>query len=328
MTDRESMQTAFDVVARVMTFVRENRSSLTEDDIIIKPDGSPVTTRDLAGQVLYVMHLEHELGLHPGELRLCGEETSEILRGPGSSDLRDRIAGLVASAGIHIASDDVPDVIDRGSLRPSPRTGSTHWICDPIDGTKRYISGHSYSTCLAFVRDGRLVAGAIGVPDPPAPVEPGTVDGGTLVGAYLGGGTYQSIRDGNGRSLVKRAFDRSSLELPRVRVARSVGHPDLGPGLSRRMAEANLDPIAVEVDNQSKFASLVTGQVDLIAQRGSSVDIRCSWDFAPGILISEEYGVTVSDGTGRSFDFDTGAFLTENTGVCCAPDFLHPGLVT
>ena len=66
---------------------------LTQDDIIIKPDGSPVTTRDLAGQVLYVMHLEQELGLHPGELRLCGEETSEILRGSGSSGLRDRIAG-------------------------------------------------------------------------------------------------------------------------------------------------------------------------------------------------------------------------------------------
>ena len=328
MTDRDSMLTAFDVVDRVMTFLEAHRSSLTQDDIIMKPDGSPVTTRDLAGQVLYVVHLEQELGIHPGGLRLCGEETSEILRGPGSSDLRDRIAGLVASTGIRIASEDVPEIIDRGSLRPIPRTGSTHWICDPIDGTKRYLSGHSYSTCLAFVRDGRLVAGAIGVPHPPASSNSSTVDGGTLVGAYLGGGTFQSITDGSGRSLVKRTFDRSSLELPRIRVARSVGHPGMGPGLSRRMAEANLDAVAVEVDNQSKFVSLVTGQVDLIAQRGSSVDIRCSWDFAPGTLISEEYGVMVSDGTGRPFDFDTGAFLTDNSGVCCAPDFLHPRLFT
>ena len=67
------LDTAFLATARVMSFLDRNRRYLREEDVITKPDGSPVTLMDLAGQVIYVMSLERALGDH-GSLLLCGEE--------------------------------------------------------------------------------------------------------------------------------------------------------------------------------------------------------------------------------------------------------------
>ena len=326
LTDAKAMEVGLEIMTQVMPFLAKNRDSMTDQDLIVKPDGSPVTTRDIAGQALYVLLLEQALNLSPGELRLCGEETSEMLEGSAGSELRKRICDLLASDGFMIGDTEIAALISRGSLRPEPGSESTHWICDPIDGTKRYISGHVYSTCLAYVRNGTLVAGAIGVPDLPAlqsegGVQPGST--GTLVGAYLGGGAFQFAGAGNSpRTLTPLTVRPDSVTPEEVRVARSLGSIPLGPHLKHSLETAGVRGIPVQVDNQSKYAALVTDRVDLIAQTGFSTDTPCSWDYAPGVLIAEEFGVVVKDGANRPFDFDTGSHLLCNHGVRCA----HPSL--
>ena len=326
LTDAKAMEFAFEIMTRTMPFLAKNRASMTDQDLIVKPDGSPVTTRDLAGQALYVLPMEKGLNLSPGELRLCGEETSEMLEGPDGSMIRKRICALLADEGFSISESEIASLISRGSLRPEPESGSTHWICDPIDGTKRYLSGHVYSTCLAYVRNGTLVAGAIGVPDLPSlesegGVQPGST--GTLVGAYLGGGAFQVAGVGNSpRTLTPLTVRPDPVNPDEVRVARSLGSIPFGPRLQLSLEAAGVQGIPVQVDNQSKYAALVTDRVDLIAQPGFPADSPCSWDYAPGVLIAEEFGVVVKDGANRSFDFDTGSHLLCNHGVRCA----HPSL--
>ena len=299
---------------------------MTDEDLLVKADESPVTTRDLAGQALYVLLLERALGIPPGELRLCGEETTDLLEGPDAAMLLNRISSLLSSEGIALDPDHIPEVIDRGSFRPEPGSASTHWICDPIDGTKRFLSGHVYSTCLALVRGGHLVAGAIGVPD----LEGGSGNGsgesdahGTLVGAFRGGGAFQVEPGDLDQGRVPLVFKCDESDDRAVRIARSLGSVPFGPSMRTLLEASGIDGIPVQVDNQSKYAALVTGQVDLILQPGGSVDLPCSWDYAPGVLIAEEFGLHVRDSSNNIFDFDTGPFLQRNRGVRCASRDLY-----
>ena len=319
-TNEQAMKTALDTVSRVMGFLARHRDSMAEGDIIIKADGSPVTTRDLAGQALYVLSLEAALDLAKGQLRLCAEETVEILHGASRKDLRRDITLLVNQAGYQLDERQVVDAIARGSLRPDSGLRSTHWICDPIDGTKRFISGHAYSTCLAFVRDGRLVAGSIGVPDLQSGDD--SSEFGTLVGAFLGGGAFQMNPNSTNGSLKRLSISPDSIDASAIRVARSLGAESFGPSIRHRLQEAGLTGVPVQVDNQSKYAALVTGRIDLITQAGAGTENPCTWDFAPGVLLADEYGAKVNDASDRPFDFDTGPYLLHNRGVHCA----HPEL--
>lgn len=319
------LDTAFLATARVMSFLDRNRPSLREQDVITKSDGSPVTLMDLAGQVIYVVSLERALG-GEGSLRLCGEETSDVLRGPGRESHRRRVRELLEDESIRLADDRLLEVIDRGGFRPPVGAGSSHWICDPIDGTRRFISGHLYSTCLAYVREGRLVSGAVGVPDlaadPLRPIrdEAGT---GTLVGARLGAGVFIADPGDPSRNRPLPPPASGSRSEDGVRFARSVGRASIESPTTRRLELAGLTGVPVEVDNQSKYAALATGRIDLIAQSGEGAGNRCTWDYAPGVLLAGEAGCRVADGRDRTFNFDTGSLLLENRGVRCAHEDLY-----
>ena len=320
--DGPALEISFDITARVMRFLDRNRPDLGPEDVITKPDGSPVTVMDLAGQALYVRLLEAACSGSGPPAVLCGEETIEVLQGPDRAGIRSRISRLLEAESIHLRGDRLLEVIDSGSHRPVPGTGSSHWICDPVDGTRRYISGHLYSTCLAYVHDGTLACGTIGVPDLcPDPLLP-AVDAsgsGTLVGAVRGGGAC-SVDPLDPSTMVPLPPLRE-VASGSVRVARSVGMDSIARSTVTLLEKAGLVGAPVEVDNQSKYAALVTGRVDLIAQSGVGVENRHVWDFAPGVMIAEESGARVGDGHDRPFNFDTGASLLENKGVRCArPD--------
>lgn len=319
------LDTAFHATARVMSFLDRNRPSLRDDDVITKPDGSPVTLMDLAGQVIYVVSLQQALG-DEGTLRLCGEETSDVLRGPAQEARRRRVRELLEGESIRLADDRLLEVIDRGGFRPPVGAGSSHWICDPIDGTRRFISGHLYSSCLAYVREGRLVSGAVGVPDLAAdPLQPirDEVGPGTLVGARLGAGVFIADPLNPSRNRPLPPSVAGSRTKQRVRFARSVGRASIESPTSRRLELAGLDGVPIEVDNQSKYAALVTGRIDLISQSGEGARDRCAWDYAPGVLLARESGCRVADGLDRVFNFDTGSLLLENRGVRCAHEDLY-----
>jgi 3'-phosphoadenosine 5'-phosphosulfate (PAPS) 3'-phosphatase len=92
--------------------------------------------------------------------------------------------------------------------------------------------------------------------------------------------------------------------------------------MQQRLRDAGIDGVPVQVDNQSKYAALVIGHIDLIAQSGASITNPCTWDYAPGVLLAQEFGAEVNDAADQPFDFDTGPYLLHNRGVRCA----HPTL--
>lgn len=308
MNPEQATSLALDVVARLMPFFRRCRSSVTQADVISKEDGSPVTVFDLAGQALVVHALEQVSGQH--SFPVCGEETADTLSGPSMTEQRNRVIDLVCNEESAISRDSVLNLIDQGSFRPEPGSKSSHWTCDPIDGTKRFISGHHYSTCLGFIQSGELVGGAIGCPS--YGESPAT---GTLCGVVRGSGAF-TVDPNDPRS--ERVLLHVPNALPNsevIRVARSVGSRPTVSKVDERIRSAGKTPERVEIDNQCKYVAFAQGHVDLITHSATSSDLKCVWDFAPGVLVASEAGGVVTDADGAPLDFDQGPFLSRNRGL-------------
>ncbi len=317
----EAVDTALDATALSGSFIRRMRSELRDDDVLTKDDDSPVTIVDVAAQVLMRLHIEEDVRVPA--LPMCGEESPDTLLDPGSDRFRSRVLELVQSEKPSIGEAEMIATLERGSFRPEPGSDPTCWICDPIDGTRRYLSGHRYSSCLALLLDGELTCGAIACPDlghdASHPVDAPSEEG-SLYCASLGGGAHV-IAGLEGGS----AGRRSRLLLPDrpdgdavIRVARSVGASDLRPRHVWEGLEANGGILEiVPIDNQCKYVALATNRVDCLYQHAGSPDAEpgCVWDFAPGVLLAAEAGAEVLDRDGRPFDFNQGPSLRSNRGL-------------
>lgn len=317
----EALDTALDATALSGSFVRRRRNEIGDEDILVKEDDSPVTIVDIAAQVLMRLHIEEDVRVPA--LPMCGEESPETLLASDADRFRSRVLELVQSEKPSIGEAEMIALLERGSHRPEPGSGPTCWICDPIDGTRRYLSGHRYSSCLGLLLDGELTCGAIACPDlghdPSDPVtEPS--DTGSLYCASLGGGAHVIVGLDEGS-----AGRRTRLTLPErregdqvIRVARSVGASGLRPSHVWEGLEANGGILEiVHIDNQCKYVALATNRVDCIYQHAGAPDAEpsCIWDFAPGVLLASEAGAEVLDRDGRSFDFNQGATLLSNRGL-------------
>jgi 3'-phosphoadenosine 5'-phosphosulfate (PAPS) 3'-phosphatase len=317
----EALDAALDATAMSGSFIRSMRPEVHEDDVITKEDDSPVTIADLAAQVLIRLHLEEEAQVPA--FPMCGEEGSQLLREPGSDRLRSRVLELVQSMKPSIKDAEMLALLDRGSHRPDPESDPTCWICDPIDGTKRYLSGHRYSSCLGLLVEGQLVCGAIACPDlggaPHDPVDVADANG-SLYGALHGGGAFliADLPSGSAGRRTRLTLPRRDEENPVVRVARSVGSTGLKPEHVWAGLEANGALLEiVPIDNQCKYVALATDRVDCLYQHAGSPDAEaaCIWDFAPGVLLAAEAGAEVLDRAGRPFDFNQGSHLRANRGL-------------
>ena len=317
----DALEVALDAMSRSAIFIRRVREDLGQDDVHVKNDDSPVTIADLASQALTRLHLEEEV-LVPA-FPMCGEEGSDILREPGSDHFRGRVLELVQSEAPSIGEAELLALLDRGSHRPAVGARETFWVCDPIDGTKRYLSGHRYSTCLGLVIEGELACGSIACPDlggrPEDRVEVADPEG-SLFGAVEGGGAFR-IEDlpagSTGRRFCLERQPRADGD-QRVRVARSVTSTGLRPGHFWERLSGNgalLEPVSI--DNQCKYVALATDRVDCVYQHAGAADHQpgCIWDYAPGVLLASEAGSSVMDREGRPFDFNQGPTLIRNRGL-------------
>lgn len=307
MIEENATTLALKTLSYVMKFLRRAQHNVSPSDVIAKSDGSPVTVYDLATQALIVSYLERESEL--GHFPICGEESTDVLSGSGMEGQSSRVIELVRSEMPSLEADAIFAAIDRGSARPEPCTQSTHWTCDPIDGTKRFVTGHHYSSCLGFVWKGQLVGGAIACPD----FEDDRKS--TLVGVVRGSGSFfvDPSNPAGERHSLRIPGDRSNPDV--VRVARSVGSKRVGEKLEERIRKAGFRAEMVEIDNQCKYVALATDRVDLITHSGAPGESKSVWDFSPGVLLATEAGGIAVDADARAFDFDQGALLLQNRGL-------------
>jgi 3'-phosphoadenosine 5'-phosphosulfate (PAPS) 3'-phosphatase len=103
---------------------------------------------------------------------MVAEEDSADLRAPERQAMLREITQLVNTAlreayptCPQLSSEDVLSLIDLGDS-DGGATGS-HWVLDPIDGTRGFENLRQYALCLGMLQDGVAVLGVLGCPNVP-----------------------------------------------------------------------------------------------------------------------------------------------------------------
>ncbi len=184
---------------------------------------------------------------------------------------------------------------------PAGSDSAVRWIVDPIDGTVNFMLGlPQWSVSVAVEQRGTVVAGCV--------VNPST---GTLFRASLGGGAYLDDHREIGRRLTgPRAVALADAIVAtgfsydpgrRARQGRVAGELLAHVGNLRRIGSAALD-----------LCNLAAGWVDFYYEGPLN-----EWDYAAGLLIAQEAGVSTSGLYGRA----AGDALVAGGHPQAAPEF-------
>lgn len=275
---------------------------------VAKADASPVTAADLALQALLVLMLTERYGPSAA----VGEESTAVF---GSDPaLRGLVHDLVRSERPGLDGRAIDDAIDAAG---GDGTERRHWVMDPIDGTRGYLRGLQYCTCLALVEDGVPVFGAVGCPR--------LGPRGRILAAVRGGGTREwEGLDPAGPAAPVRVRPPGSADDP----VRACASPEIGPRSRARLeslaAGLRSPPagLALEaMESQVKFALVARGDVDLAVRFPSGDPARdrdMIWDYAGAVTFVEEAGGRMTDCRGEPLRFGRGRSIERNAGVLCA----------
>jgi 3'(2'), 5'-bisphosphate nucleotidase len=274
---------------------------------VAKADASPVTAADLALQALLVLLLTERYG----PIAAVGEESTAVFAGdPG---LREIVHELVRSERPGLAARAIDDAIDAAGGQGTERR---FWVMDPIDGTRGYLRGLQYCTCLALVDDGVPVFGAVGCPRLGA--------AGRIIAAARGQGAREwEGLDLAGRPAPLRVRDRGTDADP----VRACASPEIGPRSRARLESLAVGlrppPARLEIEameSQVKFALVARGEVDLAVRFPFGEPARdrdMIWDYAGAVTFVEEAGGRMTDCRGEPLRFGRGRSIERNAGILC-----------
>jgi len=269
---------------------------------------------------------------------MVAEEDSEDLRRDGSAAMRERVAALVNGVtGAGLTTEEVLSLIDLGASPGGPR--GSHWVLDPIDGTRGFVGGRQYAVCLGLIRDGEVVVGALGCPNLPlAPLsdEDGTelargrigADGyGVCFAAAKGAGAFCGALGDDGVP-TQRVSTSDELEPGKLRFMESYeSRHSSHSATSSLAARAGIVAAPLRLDSQCKYGALARGDAAVFLRFPPPTYREKIWDHAAGALIATEAGAKVSDASGADLDFSRGRWLDLDRGIIAAPPELHARLI-
>ena len=195
------------------------------------------------------------------------------------------------------------------------------WTLDPIDGTKGFLRGEQYSVCLALIVDAKVELGVIGCPN--LFQDASKLDGpkGCMFVAVRGQGAVQMSLSGANPAPVRiPAFPDEDLNmLESVEAAHSSHSFNDSVSLLLRITRP-----PTRMDSQAKYCALSRGDGGIYLRLpATSSYIEKIWDHAPGSLLVEEAGGTITDARGLPLNFGLGRELRENYGVVAAGKTVH-----
>ncbi|HEX5472179.1 MAG TPA: 3'(2'),5'-bisphosphate nucleotidase [Lacipirellulaceae bacterium] len=289
---------------------------------LTKKDRSPVTVADFAVQALIARRLAECL---PGST-LIGEEQADALRLEEGVATLDQITEFARTAIPDATPEEICGLIDRASCEPT----KAFWSLDPIDGTKGFLRREQYAVALALIRDGIVKFGVLGCPELKN-IALGTMDGGKdsdggwIVAAACGGGTWAQSLSGGGGWQRLRVSTRSYAN--EVRILRSVekSHTNVDE-IGQLGARLGTTESPLAMDSQAKYAVLAAGAGDVLLRliSPSSPDYRERiWDQAAGSIVVEEAGGRITDLDGQQLDFSHGRTLAKNRGILATNGLVH-----
>jgi HAL2 family 3'(2'),5'-bisphosphate nucleotidase len=322
-----------------------------------KTDSSPVTVADFAAQAIVLQHLKKAF---PEDSFIAEESSATLLE-----DAHLTGSVLEAASSYFNDCDELCNCIDLGKEYLNwGKTGRPKrvWCLDPIDGTKGFLRGKlpggQYCVALALLEDGVPTIGILGCPNLPASAtdedyawtsletEENNKDSrGCVFVASEGGGCFQlSLAPGKRQErLDSRSDSLTKRQVPphEARFCVGVEESFADPlGKCKDMASilhgtAALDKTtgdivkARRIDSQAKYGVLARGGAEFYVRLPKDGYNEWIWDVAPGIVVLQEAGGTVTDTEGQEIDCSRGANLSPNVrGVLGANDkHLHQALV-
>jgi HAL2 family 3'(2'),5'-bisphosphate nucleotidase len=293
---------------------------------ITKEDRSPVTVADFAVQALIARRL---VELFPGST-LIGEEHAGALRLEEGVTALDQVTEFVRSAISDATPEEVCGLIDRGSGEPT----KAYWTLDPIDGTKGFLRREQYAVAFALIQDGKVELGVLGCPelkstDAGIANDAPASDGGWVVAASRGNGTWAQPLNGSGEWLRLHVSDRSNAK--GIRILRSVekAHTNVDE-IGRLASKLGTTALPIAMDSQAKYAVLAAGTGDVLLRliSPSRPDYHEKiWDQAAGSIVIEEAGGRITDLDGKRLDFSHGRTLAKNRGILGTNGLLHEAVL-
>ena len=290
-----------------------------------KPDTSPVTLADLASQAVITRVLADELGSDFGGSDLVAEEDARWLGDPEQSRELELVTEVARGALPGLRAAEVVDLVSRSQRDPAT---ASHWLVDPLDGTKGYLRGGQYSVAIALVENERPIVGVLGCPALALDAEVDHLDAeGSLYAAVVGRGvTEQRCVLGSEADPLPH-LEPASRAAPVLTCSFEPGHQD-DEALALVAAEIGAYPRLVRVDSALKYVLVARGDADAylrLCPRPGSVDY--AWDHAAGSLIASEAGACVTDLGGRPLGFSCGRCLAGAGGIVAARPELYGRLL-
>jgi 3'(2'), 5'-bisphosphate nucleotidase / inositol polyphosphate 1-phosphatase len=315
---------------------------LRNDEKVEKEDGSPVTVADYGAQVLVSWSLQRSL---PGQtFNMVGEEDSADLRTEEGGPVLRRITDLVnhtlsecEKEATLLTPEDVLELVDAGRS-DGGKTGR-HWVLDPIDGTRGFITMRQYAVCLGMLVDGEIGLGVLGCPNLPqwSVSDVDCNDGGCdpydergigcCFAAHVGRGTYAGplfVADKDEMPGIK-VHVNDLLSPEEVRFMESVEAKHSNHVLSAAVAtEIGLELPSLRIDSQAKYGVLSRGDSSIFMRYPPDSYREKIWDHVAGVMVLQEAGGVVSDAAGNKLDFSQGRHLPYlNGGLIAATPSMH-----
>lgn len=194
----------------------------------------------------------------------------------------DLAADRVIVAGLEAAYPQIPVVTEERADSHDLGAGRTHFLVDPLDGTKEFVNRRGdFTVNIALVENGRPVAGVVYAPAL-----------GRLFRTEAGGGAAEVLADGTARPLRVAEPDNGAL-----RVVASKSHRDAATDdYIARYAVADFK----SAGSSLKFCLVASGEADFYPRLGRTME----WDTAAADAVLRAAGghvVRLDDGTALTY---------------------------
>eukprot|EP00892_Ulva_mutabilis_P010106 jgi/Ulvmu1/7468/UM037_0011.1 len=337
----DDMIEALKAVRLASTACMAVQRTLATTNINTKDDDSPVTVADYAAQALVAWALQRSSS---DRLKLVAEEDSAELRDPAQAGMLSDVCKVFNTTLAQVVTDaplmstgEVCELIDLGDSEGGP---GQHWVLDPIDGTRGFEAARQYSVCLGMIQDGEPVLGVLGCPNMPLD-KFGTDDGGpspdagtvrdgygTIFAALKSQGTFE----GPLNSTECPSKQLQAAELPSIQDALFMESYD-----SRHSRHTVTSSIAttlelanppLRLDSQCKYGLLARGDGNIFMRFPDPSYREKIWDHVPGVVVFQEAGGVVTDGTGVPLDFGLGRYLDGmQKGIVASTPAVHAKVI-
>ncbi len=286
-----------------------------------KKDESPVTLCDLAVQALIGYHLRKEF---PEDV-LVAEESSSILTSSEGAETLKKITKFISPFISDVNSKQVCEWIDYGTASPAKR----FWTLDPIDGTKGFLRGDQYAVALALICENEVQLGLLGCPNLTTQGDELRGGEGSIVVAQKGNGAW--IRPLNSETSFEQLQVSSHADTAQLRILRSVEASHTNSEKTNLfLKHLGIKSEPIYMDSQAKYVVVAKGAGDLFFYLlpKKNPDYRMKiWDVAPGAIVVEEAGGTVTDLKGGTIDYGAGKTIANNPGLLVTNGQFHAEIV-